>query len=329
MLKMTRRLALLAAAVAAVQPAVHAQDAAANYPNKPIRFIVAFPPGGGTDALARLVGQALSKSLGQPIIIENRAGASGLLAAQAVAVAPPDGYTLLIGGSGPMVFQPIVMGNKMPYDSEKDLAAVTILGSYPLVIVAKNNLPVKNVTEMVQLAKSKPGSLSYGHPGVTFQVPMEYFARSVGIKLLSVPYKGGAPASADLMAGSIDLMMTDLTSVANLHNSGKMRALAVTSHKRSTLLPEVPTLTEAGYLKDFEVTAFTSLGAPGGTPPAIVSKLQREVAKVLQSPEIKERLSQMGIEPGGRSPEETVARYRHEISVYRPIARDAGLIEKQ
>ncbi len=144
-----------------------------------------------------------------------------------------------------------------------------------------------------------------------------------------MPYKGGAPASADLMAGSIDLMMTDLTSVANLHNSGKMRALAVTSHKRSTLLPEVPTLAEAGYLKDFEVTAFTSLGAPGGTPPAIVNKLQREVAKVLQSPEIRERLSQMGIEPGGKSPEETVARYRHEISVYRPIARDAGLIEKQ
>ncbi|MDO8278451.1 MAG: tripartite tricarboxylate transporter substrate binding protein [Burkholderiaceae bacterium] len=329
MLKLTRRLALLAAAFAALQPAAHAQDAAANYPNKPIRFIVAFPPGGGTDALARLVGQALSKSLGQPIVIENRAGASGLLAAQAVAVAPADGYTLLIGGSGPMVFQPIVMGNKMPYDSEKDLSAVTILGSYPLVIVAKNNLPVKNVTEMVQLAKSKPGALSYGHPGVTFQVPMEFFSRSVGIKLLSVPYKGGAPASADLMAGSIDLMMTDLTSVANLHNSGKMRALAVTSHKRSTLLPEVPTLAEAGYLKDFEVTAFTSLGAPGGTPPAIVNKLQREVAKVLQSPEIRERLSQMGIEPGGKSPEETVARYRHEISVYRPIARDAGLIEKQ
>lgn len=321
-----RRLLLAAASAWYLSPAL-AQNPAASYPNKPIRFIVAFPPGGGTDVLARLVGQGLSQELGQSVVVENKPGASGLIAAQFVAKAEPDGYTLLVGGSGPMVFNPVVLGSKIPYDPEKDLAALTLLGSYPLVIAVKNDLPVKNVDDLVKLVREKPGQLSYGHAGVTFQVPMEAFLQSIGLKMLAVQYKGGGPAIQALLGGEIDAVALDLTSIASAHKAGRMRAIAVTSHKRNPLLPDVPTLLEYGYMKDLEATAFTALGAPGGTPPQILDKLQKAVSKVLRSPEIKARLDQLGIEPGGQSPQETLARYRREIAVYTPVASNAGLIQ--
>ena len=324
-----RRQLMLATAAAICLPVAHGQNVAANYPNKPVRFIVAFPPGGGTDTLARLIGQSLSTELGQPVVVENKPGASGLIAAQFVANAEPDGYTLLIGGSGPMVFNPVVLASKMPYDPEKDLATVTILGSYPLVIAVKNDLPVKNLDDFVKLVRSKPGAMSYGHAGVTFQVPMEAFLQSIDLKMIAAQYKGGGPAMQAIMGGEIDAVTLDLTSIASAHRSNRVRAIAVTSHKRNPLLPDVPTLAEYGYMKDFEATAFTALGAPGGTPAPILEKIQVAVAKVLQSPEVKSRLDALGIEPGGKSPQETLARYRREISVYTPIARNAGLIQSK
>lgn len=305
-----------------------AQDPAADYPKKPIRLVVAFPPGGGADALARLVGEGLSKSLGQPVVVDNRPGASGVVAAQATISSPHDGYTLLVGGSGPMVFTPITLGKKLPYDAEKDLAAVTLLGSYANVIAANTNFPAKNLPELVKMAKKEPGKFSYGYPSVTFQVPMEAFLMDAGIQMLSVPYKGGGPLAAALMGGEIDTAIADITSFASLHKAGRVRILAVTSAKRCPLIPEVPTLRELGYLKDFEATSFTALGAPAGVPPSIVRKLQLAVAKVLQTPEVSRRLDEMAIEPGGQSPEETLARYKREIAVYTPIAEKAGIIEK-
>ncbi len=331
MSKLSRRhLLSLAAAtgLSSALPASYAQGGAATYPNKPIRLIVAFPPGGGADALARLIGQGLSESLKQSVIVDNRPGASGIVAAQAVIAAPHDGYTLLVGGSGPMVFTPITQGKKLPYDAEKDLAAVTVLGSYANVIAVKNNLPVKSLQELVALARQNPGKLSYGHPSTTFQVPMEAFLMDAGVQMLSVPYKGGGPAAAALMGGEIDVAIADITTFANLHKGGKLRALGVTTFNRASLLPDVPTLREAGYLKDFEASSFTALGAPGGVPPAIIEKLQVEVAKVLQTPEVKKRLDEMSIEAGGRSPKETLERYRREMAVYTPIAEKVGLIEK-
>jgi len=304
-----------------------AQDAAGTFPARPVRFIVAFAPGGGTDILARLIATYLGKSIGQPVVAENRAGASGILAAEFVAKAPPDGHTLLVGGSSPMVFNPIVF-DKLPYDPLVDLAPVTILGSYPIVIIAKNDLPVKNVAELVRLAKEKPGALNYGSAAVAFQVPTEYFAMRAGIKLQMVPYKGSGPAGAALLAGDIDLLMGDMAPAVGLLKSGRVKALAVTTAKRSPVLPEVPTVAESG-LAGFDVSLFASLSAPGRTPPEIVRKLQLEVARVLALPEMKERLQQLGVEAGGMSPEATAARFRNEIALYGPIARAAGVRESQ
>jgi len=301
-----------------------AQDPAASFPNKPLRFIVAFAPGGGTDILARLIANELSKSFGQPVVVENRAGASGTLAAQATIAAAPDGYTLMVGGSGPMVFNPVVM-SKMPYDPEA-LVPVTIFGSYPLVVIAKNDLPVKTLADLIRLAKERPGALNYGSAATSFQVPTEYFAQRAGIKLQVVPYKGSGPAAAALMAGDIELWMADMAPAVNVLKSGKGRALAVTSAKRNPVVPDVPTIAESG-VPGFEATLFSALVAPAKTPPSIVRKLQQEVAKVLAVPELKERLDQLGVEPGGMSPEATAARIRQEIGIYGPIAKAAGVRE--
>ncbi len=315
-----------AGGLTAVLPSAFAQDPAANYPAKPIRFVVAFPPGGGTDALARIVGQGLTESLGQPVIVDNRPGASGIVAAQAVVGAPADGYTLLVGGSGVMVFAPVTYGKKLPYDSERDIAAVTVLGSYANVIAVRKDSPEKDLRDLV--ADAKRGKVSYGHPGVTFQVPMEAFLHDAGTEMLSVPYKGGGPLATALLGGEIDAAIADISTFAQLHKAGKVRVLAVSTFNRAALLPEVPTLKELGYLKDFEASTFAAIGAPGKTPAPILRKLQTEIAKVLQTPEVRKRLEEMSIEPGGRSPEETRARYRNEIAKYRPLAEKAGLLEK-
>lgn len=305
-----------------------AQGAAASYPSKPIRFIVAFAQGGGTDILARIVALHLGKLVGQPIVVENRGGASGILAAAAVAKAPPDGYTLLVGGSSPNVFNPIVF-ETLPYDPLVDLAPITILGSYPIVIVARESLAAKSITELVKLAKEKPGTLNYGSASVAFQVPTEYFASRAGIKLQNIPYRGTSLAAAGLLAGDIDLVMADIAPAIGLLQSGGVRALAVTTAKRSSALPEVPTIAESGLLPDFDVSLFSSLSAPGGTPPEIVRKLQELVAKVLALPEVTERLRQFGVEAGGMSPEATAARFGREIELFGPIAREAGVRQTQ
>ena len=307
--------------------ALRAQESAASFPSKPLRFVVAFAPGGGTDILARLVAASLGKSVGQPVVVENRAGASGILAAETVVKAAPDGYTLLVGGSSPMVFNPIVF-EKLSYDPVVDLAPVTILGSYPIVIIARNELPVKTLADLIALAKQKPGALNYGSAAVAFQVPTEYFAHRAGIKLQMVPYKGSGPAGAALLAGDVELLMGDMAPVVGLLKSGRVKALAVTTAKRSPVLPEVPTIQESG-VPQFDVSLFSSLSAPGRTSPDIVRKLQQEVAKVLALPEVKERLQQLGVEGGGMSPEATAARFKAEIALFGPIAKAAGVRETQ
>ncbi|MSP98225.1 MAG: tripartite tricarboxylate transporter substrate binding protein [Betaproteobacteria bacterium] len=300
---------------------VQAQDAAANFPNKSIRFIAAFAPGAGTDLLGRIVAAELTKSMGQPVIVENRTGAGGIIATQAVLAAPPDGYTLLVGGSAPMVFNPIIY-EKLPYDPA-DLIPVTIIASYPLVIAAKNDLPVKNIKEMVQYAKQKGAAMTYGHVGATFRTQMEWLNTVTGVKMTHVPYKGGGPAVQAAMAGDIDLVVSDLASVGPQHKAGRVRAIAVTTRQRNPILPDVPTLAEQGI--DYDGGAFAALGIHRQTPPAIVSKLQQEVAKALNSPEMRERFAQLGFTAGGMSPEEALARVRREIQLYKPVAEAAGI----
>jgi tripartite-type tricarboxylate transporter receptor subunit TctC len=319
---MIRIIGFFAVALAFCAQAI-AQNMVADYPKEPIRFIVAFAPGGGTDVLARLIGQHLGKALGQPVVVENKPGASGIIAAEYVARSAPNGYTLLVGGSGPMVFNPVIYP-KLPYDAIADFAPITILGTYPIVFTAKQDLPVKTIADLVKLAKEKPGALNYGSAGASFQVPAEYFSQLSGIKMTQVPYKGSGPASQALLGGEIDLLVADIAPSMSLVKGGKVRPIAVTTATRSPALPNVPTIAESG-LPGFDVSLYSALAAPAGTPPEIIKRLHAEVVKVLRIPEVKDKLAAMGIEPSGITPEAAAARFKREIAIFGPAARLANV----
>lgn len=315
--------AIVAAALLAVGGIALAGNGPDGYPNEPVRFVVSFAPGGGTDLVARLVGAELSKRIGQTVVVENKAGASGIIAAQYVARAKPDGYTLLVGGSGPMVFNPITQNN-LPYDPVKDFEPVTILGSYPLVILAGVKEPFDTVKDLVKYAKEKPGELNYGSFGYSSQVPTEYFASIADIKLTQIPYKGSSEAAQALLAGNTQLFSSDIGPGAPLVASGRAKALAVTSAERNPILPDVPTLAESGY-PGFDFSLYSAVAAPKGTPAAITDYLQRELHAVLHSPEVTEKLGTMGIKPEGMPPAEAAARYAREVEMFSPIVDKMGL----
>src|SRR5690625_4514174 len=231
-----------------------ADEGLGNYPDKPITFVVSFGPGGGTDIVARVIAAELGERIGQPVVVENKPGASGILAAQYVARSKADGYTLLIGGSGPMVFNTLIY-NSLPYDPFEDFEAVTILGSYPIVLVANNDQPFDTLEEMITYAKENPGELNYGSAGASFQVPTEYFASEADIEMTLIPYKGTAEASQALMAGELQLVSADLGPVASLLNSGKVKGLAVTTKERNPILPDVPSVTVFDF-DDFAVSLY-------------------------------------------------------------------------
>jgi tripartite-type tricarboxylate transporter receptor subunit TctC len=315
--------ALFALACSMASLLAHAGNGPGGYPQEPVRFVVAFAPGGGTDIVARLVGAELSKRIGQNIIVDNRAGASGIVAAQLVAHAKPDGITLLVGGSGPMVFNRVT-NKTLPYDPEKDLEPVTILGSYPIVLLAGKNQPFNTLQEMIQYAKKNPGKLNYGSAGASFQVPTEYFASEAGISLVQVAYKGTALAAQALMAGDVQLLSADIGPGAPLATSGQAKPLAVTSAERNSILPQVPTIAESG-VKNFDFSLYSAVAAPKGTPKEIIDYLQKELHAVLHSEDVKKRLAAMGIKPEGKSPQETAARFEREYKLFNPLADRLGL----
>jgi tripartite-type tricarboxylate transporter receptor subunit TctC len=314
---------IVAAALLAVGSAALAGNGPDGYPAEPVRFVVSFAPGGGTDIVARLVASELSKRIGQSVIVENKAGASGIIAAQYVARAKPDGYTLLVGGSGPMVFNPITQ-NSLPYDPVKDFEPVTILGSYPLVLLAGVKEPFNSVQDLVKYAKDNPGELNYGSFGYSSQVPTEHFASIADIKLTQIPYKGSSEAAQALIAGNIQLFSSDIGPAAPLVSSGRAKALAVTSAQRNPILSDVPTLAESGF-PGFDFSLYSAVAAPKGTPAAITDYLQKELHAVLHSSEVSARLGTMGIKPEGMPPAEAAARYAHEINVFRPIVEKMGI----
>lgn len=316
-------LKLLGVVLLTAHLSANAQSASASYPNKPIRFVVAFAQGGATDVLARTVAAQLSKDFGQQVIVENKAGGGGVIAVDTVLKAAPDGYTVLVGGSSPMVFNHIVFA-KLPY-KPADITPVTILGSYPLVIAARKDFPAKTFAEVIALAKSRPVSLSYGHPGPAFQLQMDYLNHQLGLKMLPVPYKGAGPAALGLMSGDTDLLASDTTTIVPMHKEGRAVAVAVTTKVRNPALPDVPTVAEVTGKKDFETSAFAALGVHRATPPDIVLKLQQAVAKALMVPDVKERFTSLGIQAEGNSPAETAARINQEIERYTPIAEASGL----
>lgn len=295
---------------------------AESYPAKPITFIAPFGAGATTDTLARLVASHLTETLGQTIIVQNRPGGSGIVGTNYVLNAPADGYTVLIAGSAPLVFNPLTF-NDLPYNPD-DLAPVTVLADYPLVIGANINTSIKTLEDLVKTASEKPGGLAYSFTSPTFQTQFEYLSKLLNIKLLPVPYNGGGAALQGVMAGDTQLIAQDPTSIAPMHDGGKLNAIAVTSPRRNSALPNVPTVSESG-LPDFDTSIFMGLAVRSDTPPAIVNKLHREVAKVLALPEVSERIKQLGMEPNGSTPADSLARVKREREQYRPIVEAAGI----
>ncbi len=296
---------------------------AQSYPNRPVRVLVPFAAGGAVDTLARLVGQKLSESIGQPVIIENRPGAGGNLASDVLAKSPPDGYTVLQTVNGISISPSLY--KTLPFDSEKDFIAVTQIVQSQLLLVANPKLEASNLAEMIALAKSKPGALNYGSTGVgnPLSLTMEMLKSVTGIQVQGVTYRGDAPANAALIGGEIQLGVMPMATTLPLVQGGQLKALAIGGAKRSPAMPDVPTVAET--LPGFESTSWQGYFVPAGTPREIVIKLQQETAKVLKLPEVIERLKAGGNEGVGSTPEEFDARFRADITKYAKIIADAKI----
>jgi len=298
---------------------------AADYPSKAIKLVVPYAPGGGADSVARIVARKVSENIGQPIVIENKGGAGSIVGTEVVAKAEPDGYTLLLGQSGPISINPAVYKN-LPYDPVKDFTPITMTTAYPYILVVNSELPAKSLQEFVALAKSKPGAMNYGSTGVgaANHLVAELFNSKAGLKMTHVPYRGTALAVGDLLGGQLTMVFGDPISVLPHIKSGKLRALAVTSLERSPVAPEVPTVAESGY-PGFEALAWHGILAPARTPPAIVKKLNEEVAKALGDPETRALLVNQAMQTVGSTPEEFAAFIQKDIAIWKAVAAAANV----
>jgi tripartite-type tricarboxylate transporter receptor subunit TctC len=296
---------------------------AQEYPVKQIRLVVPFPPGGGSDTIARVVAQKLTVSLGQPVVPDNRAGASGNIAGEIVAKAPADGYTLLFGNSS-LSISPAVF-KKLNYSPVKDLTAISMASSYPFTLVIHPSLPVQSVKALVALARSKPGDLAYASAGggTMSHMAMEMFRVRTGVKLQHLPYKGAAPASISLISGESQLAFIVMPVAAVQIKAGKLRGLAVAAPTRSSAAPELPTMEEAG-VKDNIAMQWNGFFAPARTPPAVLDRLYREVSKTVHLPDVKKRFEAEGATPSGSTPAEFAAFYRTEAEKWAEVARKSG-----
>lgn len=299
--------------------------AAQNYPNKPIRLVVGFAPGGSTDVTARILAERLSTALGQQMVVDNRAGAGGNIGADIVVKSNPDGYTVLMATTGVMAFNHYLYA-KLPYNAEKDLAPVTQIGSLPLILIVPASLPAKSVKELLALAKSQPGKYSYGSSGIggATHVTAELFKALAGIDIVHVPYKGSGQMMADLVSGQVQIAFDQISSSIMYVKSGRLRALGITTAKRSELLPDLPTVAEAG-VPGYEATSWNGFAVRAGTPRAIIDRLQRETHKAIAVPEIKDRMFTLGIEPIGSTPEQFAAHIRAEREKWIPLFKKIGV----
>ena len=310
---------LLLMLVAAVQSA-----AAQSYPTKPIRLLVPYPPGGPVDNIGRILAQPLSPILGQNVVVENRSGAGGSVGAEAVARAGPDGYMLLLGNTGPMTVNPVLQP-KLPYDPRKDFHPVTWLVSAQMVLVVHPSLPVRSVKELVALARARPGDLNYGSAGVgnLTHLGMELFQSMAKVKVNHVPYKGVAPAYVDLMSGEIGLMFGNISGPLEYIRAGRMRVIAVSSSRRSPILPQVPTVAEA--YPGFDLVTWMGIFVPAGTPDTIRARLHGDIVKVLQRPDVRKRLVGLGNEVVAGDGEKLAAHIGRELALYAKIIKSAGI----
>ena len=300
---------------------------AQGYPDRPVRVLVGYPPGGGTDLVARLIAQPLSERWKQPVVVENRPGANAIIATEAVAKSKPDGYTLFMAYATELAVNPATF-KKLPYDPARDLAPVAQLASAPLVLAVHPSLPAQNIAELVAAAKAKPGTLSYSSSGngSVHHFAGELFKLRSGADMVHIPYKGSGPATADAVSGQVQVTFASVASVLRFVQSGRLRALAVTSPQRSAQMPAVPTAIEAGFA-DVELTSWYGLLAPAGTPPELIQKIAADVAAVLTSAEVKKGFEAQGLDLVRSSPAAFAEFIRQEAAKFARIAR-AGNIQQ-
>ncbi len=298
---------------------------AQSWPSKPIRIVIAQAPGSATDVISRVVGNQLSESLGQPIVIDARPGAGGVLGTEVAARSAPDGYTLFMANNSTHGSNPAVYA-ELPYDAIKDFAPISFVASVPYVLVVDPRLPVSTVKEFIALAKSRPGKMNYASAGTgsTHHFCGELLKSMARIDILHIPYKGSGPGIAGLLGGEVSMMFSNVADIGSQIRGGKVRALAVTATRRASLLPEVPTMAEAG-LPGFEITSWFGLLAPAGTPSAIIARLNAETVKVLGRADVKATLAAQGLEVAPGSPARFAAHIRSEIARFRMIAKAAGI----
>jgi tripartite-type tricarboxylate transporter receptor subunit TctC len=295
---------------------------AQEFPNKPVRVVDPFSPGGSTDVLARIVGQKLTERLGQPFLVENRAGGGGHIGAELVARAQPNGYTLLVAGVPHAIG--MTLYRKLSYDMAKDLAPITQMATFPSLIVVHPSLPVMDVKELLALAKARPGEINFGaNPGSPNHLAIELLNTMAKVKTVFIGYKGAAPAVADVVAGQIQLVSAGFPSVLGYVQAGRLRPLAVTSTSRSPLLPSVPTVSESG-VPGYDVTSWYGLFAPPGTPGAVITKLHAETTAVLKAPDIVDRLASLGAQPAPTTPDAFARIVREEIKRWAEVVRISG-----
>ena len=317
---MLSKWALAAAGVACIA-AAHAAD---TYPSRPIRMIVAYPPGGGTDIVGRMMAQKLTEALQQNVVIDNRGGATGNIGTELAARSNPDGYTLLMGNVAPNAIN-VSLFNKLPYDPVKDFSPVSLVAITPNILVVNPSVPVKSVKDLIALAKAKPGALNYPSAGVgsSSHLAGELLKILARIDMVHVPYKGGGPALIDTISGQMQIMFATMPAAMPHVRSGKVRPVAVTTEKRSQTLPDLPTIAET--VKGYEASTWYGLLAPAKTPAAIVDRLHRDTVKILAASDTREKLGAQGFEPVGGTPTEFAAYIKSEITKWGRVIREAGI----
>jgi tripartite-type tricarboxylate transporter receptor subunit TctC len=298
---------------------------AQNFPNKPLRWLVAYPAGGGSDLYTRTIGQHLASSVGQQVIVENRPGAAGIIGADAAAKSAPDGYTLFTGDIGTLMLNPLLY-RKLPYDPHRDFQAVTLFTKNPLIFVVHPSVPAKNVNEFVAHAKANPGKLNYASvgAGTIFHLATEIFKRRTGTDMVHVPYKGSGPAIQDVLTGQVSMMFVDYATGAPHIKAGKLRAIAVTTKERIETLPEIPSIHESG-VPDFDAYAWLGAVVPAGTPKDVVNTLSREIVAAMKAPDVRKRFIDSGSIPLSSTPEEFAQLIRSDAEKWGAIVKALGL----